>query len=453
MIHAKHRIVIVGGGFAGLNTARALRKADADVTVIDRSNHHVFQPLLYQVATGALSPADISAPIRGLLSKQKNTRVLLSEVTGINVKQRELNTTTGVVGYDTLVLATGASHSYFGNDSWATNAPGLKSLDDATSIRRKILLAFEMAEQATTKEDRDAWLTFAIIGGGPTGVELAGAIGELSHHTLKNDFRSFDPSTTRILLIEAGQRILSTYSESLSPKAETSLRKLGIEVMTGSMVTDIDDESIVVRRGELEDRITARTVLWAAGVQASAPGKLLAGAFAAEGETPEISIDRFGRVPVGPDLTVDGHPEIFILGDLSSYSYQTGTPLRGTADVAAAEGEYAGKVISHRLKGKSAPKPFRFRDFGKLAVIGRSSAVADLKFMRFSGYIAWQFWLFMHILKLTGYRNRLTVLVQWSYSYFTRNRSARLITGRLNWNELGVQASGEQQNSSEQDAA
>ena len=433
-----YRVVIVGGGFAGLNAARALRKTDADITLIDRSNHHLFQPLLYQVATGGLSPADIAAPIRGLLSKQKNVRVLLGEVTGIDITSQQLKTTSGVVKYDTLILATGASHSYFGNDVWAANAPGLKSLDDATAIRRKVLLAFEAAEQATSDEERTAWLTFAVIGGGPTGVELAGAIGELSRQTLRRDFRSFDPSSARVMLIEGGGRVLPTYSESLSPKAEKSLRKIGVEVMTGAMVTDIRANGITVRRGESSEDIAAKTVLWAAGVQASPLGKMLVESAIAEDATSGLTTNRAGRVPVNSDLTIPGHPEIFVLGDLSSFSHQTGTPLRGTADVAAAEGKFAGKVISLRLKGKPSSQAFKFRDLGKLAVIGRSSAVADLKFVRFGGYIAWQFWLFIHILKLVGYQNRVIVLVQWANSYFTRNRSARLITGKLDWGEIAA---------------
>ena len=454
MAQDKHHVVIVGGGFAGLAAAKALRKADARVTLLDRSNHHLFQPLLYQVATGGLSPADISAPIRGLLSKQKNTRVLLAEVTGINVAARQLATTTGPVSYDTLVLATGASHSYLGNHNWAINAPGLKSLDDATAIRRKILLAFEAAEQASSEEARAALLTFAVIGGGPTGVELAGAIGELSRQTLKNDFRSFDPSSARVLLIEAGDRILATYSKSLSPKAEKSLRKIGVEVMTGAMVTDIRDGGITVRRGESSEDIAAKTVLWAAGVQASPLGKMLVDAINTEEPASGLETDRPGRVLVEPDLTIPGHPEIFVLGDLASYSHQTGEPLRGTADVAAAEGKYAGKVISRSLQGRMPPHAFRFRNLGKLAVIGRSSAVADLKFIRFGGYIAWQFWLFIHILKLVGYQNRVKVLVQWANSYFTRNRSARLITGKLDWENLaGGQSSGQNPGSSDNNAA
>ena len=429
MTDQKYRVVIIGGGFAGLAAAKALRKAPVEVTLIDRRNHHLFQPLLYQVATGGLSPADISAPIRGLLSKQKNARVLLSEVTEIDAARKELRTSTGTVPYDTLVVATGASHSYFGKDQWAKDAPGLKTIEDATGIRRKVLLAFEAAEGAATDEERRSLLTFVVVGGGPTGVEMAGAIGELARQTLKKDFRSFDPGSARVILIEAGPRILGTYTASLSPKAEKALTKLGVEVRTGSLVTHIDDRGITLRRGDSEESIAARTVVWAAGVQASPLGKSLAASAGAE-------TDRAGRVVVGPDLTVPDHPEIFVIGDLSSYSHQTGQPLRGTADIAGAEGKYVGKLIAGRLKGKDGAKPFHFRDLGKLAVIGRSAAVADLKLIRFSGYLAWQVWLFIHILKLVGYQNRATVLVQWAWSYFTRKRAARLITGPVDWTKL-----------------
>ncbi len=453
MSSGKHRVVIVGGGFAGLSAARALRKADADVTVIDRANHHLFQPLLYQVATGGLSPADISAPIRGLLSKSRNTKVLLAEVTGVDVSARSLATTSGPVEYDTLVLATGSTHSYFGNGSWAENAPGLKSLDDATAIRRKILLAFEAAEQAKSEDERRSWLTFAIVGAGPTGVEMAGAIGELARQTLKNDFRGFDPSTARALHIEAGPRVLPTYSESLSPKAEKSLKKLGVEVLTQTRVTDVSEQGITVERDGASEEIPAKTAIWAAGVQSSPLGAMLADSVNADSSSGELELDRIGRVPVNDDLTIPGHPEIFVLGDLASFPHQDGSPLRGTADVAAAEGKYAGRVISRRLKGKSAPKPFRFRDLGKLAVIGRSSAVADLRFLRFGGFLAWQFWLFIHILKLVSYQNRATVLVQWASSYFSRNRSARLITGKLDWSELKGGATAEDESDSGRGAA
>jgi NADH dehydrogenase len=431
MTEKKHRVVIVGGGFAGISAARALKKAPVEVTLIDRRNHHLFQPLLYQVATGGLSPADISAPIRGLLAGQKNARVLLAEVEGIDVPRKELATSGGPVPYDTLVLATGASHSYFGNEAWAEHAPGLKTLEDATAIRKKILLAFEAAEIAETEEERRAWLTFVVIGGGPTGVELAGAIGELSRQTLRRDFRSFKPASARVLLLEGGDRVLPTYSQSLSPKAGKSLGKLGVEVWTGTLATDISSDGVTVRRSEISEQVASKTVLWAAGVAASPLGRMLA-------ESAGCETDREGRVVISPDLTVPGHPEVFVIGDLASYSHQTGAPLRGTADVAGAEGKYVGKLISARVwgKGAGAARPFRFRDLGKLAVIGRSAAVADLRFIRFDGYLAWQFWLFAHLLKLVGFQNRLTVLVQWAWSYMTRKKSARLITGEVDWEEL-----------------
>lgn len=428
MARVRHRVVIVGGGFAGLAAAKSLRKADADVTVIDRRNHHLFQPLLYQVATGGLSPADISAPIRGLLSKQKNTRVILGEVTGIDNAGKQLATTAGPVPYDTLVISTGATHSYFGNDSWAEHAPGLKTIEDATNIRRRVLLAFEAAELAKSDAERRAYLTFVVVGGGPTGVEMAGAIAELARHTLKNDFRAFNPSDAQVLLIEAGKRVLSTYSVTISPRAESALRKLGVDVRTGSRVTSVTGEGVSVESSGTSQEIPAKTVVWAAGVAASPLGRMLA-------DTTGCEVDRIGRVIVDPDLSVPGHPEIFVIGDLSSFSHQTGTPLRGTADVAEAQGKYVGKFITAQLKLKKTPGPFRFRDLGKLAVIGRSAAVADLSFIKFSGYLAWQVWLFAHVLKLVSFQSRTTVLVQWAWNYFTRKRSARLITGAVDWDE------------------
>lgn len=429
MAESKHRVVIVGGGFAGLAAAKSLKKADAQITLIDRRNHHLFQPLLYQVATGGLSPADISAPIRGLLSKQKNATVALGEVTGIDAAAKTVATTTGEVEFDTLVVASGASHSYFGNDQWEKHAPGLKTIEDATNIRRKVLLAFESAELAATDEERRAWLTFVVVGGGPTGVEMAGAIAELARQTLKKDFRNFDSATARVLLVEAGPRVLSTYSESISPKAEKSLTKLGVEVQTETMVTEITDDGITAKSGDSMSFVPAKTVVWGAGVAASPLGKTLADATGCQ-------VDRVGRVVIEPDLSVPGNPDVFVVGDLASHSYQNGQPLRGTADVAGAEGKYVGKLIATRIKGKETKKPFKFRDLGKLAVIGRSSAVADLRFVRFGGYLAWQVWLFAHVLKLVDYQNRSTVLLQWSWNYFTRKKSARLITGDLDWDHI-----------------
>ena len=420
----QHHVVIVGGGFAGLNAARALKDAPVRVTLIDRRNYHLFQPLLYQVATGGLSPADISTPIRALLRKQENAQVILAEVESIDVANRSVVLFDGKqVNYDTLVLATGARPSYFGRDEWAKDAPALKAIEDATEIRRRILFAFEAAERVSDPEERRAWLTFVIVGGGPTGVELAGAIGELTHSTLRHNFRSFNPADARIFLLEGGDRVLPTYQKGLSKNAVASLERLGVTVRTGTLVKDVRRDGLETVVDGSTERIRCRTVLWAAGVQASDMGRAVADATGAE-------IDRAGRVVVGPDLSVPNNPEILVAGDLASYSQQTGTPLRGTADVAMAEGTYIGKAIRRRLAGKDA-KSFRFRDLGTMAVIGRSAAVADLRGIRFSGWPAWWVWLFVHLLKLVDFQNRLMVLVQWGWSYLTRNRSARLITGQL----------------------
>lgn len=421
MTHHRHQVVIVGGGFVGHKAAAALKGADVDVTLVDRRNHHLFQPLLYQVATGALSPADIAAPIRGLLARQKNVRVLLAEATGVDVERRRLLLADGEVPYDTLVLATGVTHSYFGHPEWEKTAPGLKTLEDATEIRRRVLLAFEAAERAASHEERREWLRFVVVGGGPTGVEMAGSLGEMAVYTLRRNFRSFDPADAEILLVEGADRLLGTYDAELSARAEASLARIGVRVRTGTMVTQVEDGAVVLKTEEGEEELPARTVVWAAGVASSPLGAAVAEATGAE-------VDELGRVVVEPDLTVKGHPEIFVAGDLCSFSHQDGTPLRGTADVAQAEGVYVGRLIRARMAGKPLP-PFRFRDFGKLAVIGRSSAVAELKMARFSGFLAWVFWLFVHLMKLVDFQNRVIVFVQWGWSYLTRKRSARLITG------------------------
>ena len=424
MSHHLHEVVIVGAGFAGLRAARALKGAPVDVTLIDRRNHHLFQPLLYQVATGGLSPADIAVPIRGLLSKQRNCRVILGEVTGFDVERKLVQLTDAEVSYNTLVVATGATHSYFGKAEWADYAPGLKTLEDATAIRRKILLAFEAAERAEAEQDRERLLTFVVVGGGPTGVEMAGAVAELAHQTLRRDFRSFDPASVRVLLVEGGDRVLPTYSESLSLKAENALIKLGGEVIKGCRVVDITPAGVSVSKEGKREKVDASNVIWAAGVAASPLGKSLAA-------STDASLDLVGRVVVEADLSLPDHPEIFVAGDLASYSHQTGSPLRGTADVAGAQGAYIADVIRRGLTGRSTAPPFKFRDLGKLAVIGRSAAVVDLPFVRVNGRIAWLFWLFVHLMLLVDFQNRLTVLVQWGWSYLTRKKSARLITGEI----------------------
>ena len=419
----KHHVVIVGGGFAGLNAARSLRRAPVRVTLIDRRNHHLFQPLLYQVATGGLSPADISTPIRALLHKQRNARAILGDVEDVDVGGKTVTLSDGErIGYDTLVLASGASHSYFGREDWADDAPGLKTVDDALEIRSRILIAFEAAERLSDPEERRKWLTFVIVGGGPTGVELAGAIAELAQRTFKDNFRRFDPAGARIFLFEGGERVLPRTPGTSPRGAAASLERLGVTVRTGTLVKEATADGVEIDMGSERLRVPTKTILWAAGVEASKLGRVVA-------EATGATMDRAGRILVEPDLTVPGRPEIFVTGDLASYSHQTGKPLRGTADVAIAEGSYVGKAIG-RLVARKEAGAFRFRDLGTLAVIGRSAAVADFGFIRFSGWLAWWAWLFIHLLKLVDFQNRLTVMVQWGWSYLTRNRSARLITGQ-----------------------
>ncbi len=415
------RIVIVGAGFGGLLTARALGDVPARITVIDRSNHHVFQPLLYQVATAGLSPADISAPIRHVLRGQKNTEVLLAEVTGVDTAQRVVHLQSPTTGetwtepYDYLVLGTGAGSSYFGHDDWERYAPGLKTIPDATAIRRKILLAFENAE---TELEHDptrttaADLTFVIVGGGPTGVELAGAIAELARHDLARDFRHIDSTSARILLVEAGPRILPSYPESLSNATVRQLEHKGVKVKTHTMVEQITEDGVVCN-GEF---LPTKLVLWAAGVQASPAGRWLG-----------AEMDRAGRVFVQPDLSVPDHPEIFVLGD-AAHVEQDGKLLPGIAPVAMQEGRYLGRLLAARLGGKSEDKPFRYWDKGSLATVGRAYAVADLGWIKLSGVIGWLVWTVVHIFYLIGFRNRLIVMLQWAWIYLTFQRGARLIT-------------------------
>jgi NADH:ubiquinone reductase (H+-translocating) len=417
----RHRVVILGGGFGGLNAARSLKRADADVTLIDRRNFHLFQPLLYQVATGGLSPGEIASPLRYVLNRQKNTRVLLGEVVDIDVARREVVLKDNSrIPYDTLIVATGSTHSYFGHPEWAALAPGLKTVEDATEIRTRFLLAFERAEKETDPEERRANLTFVIVGGGPTGVELAGAIGEISRDTLKNDFRRINPADANIFLIEGTPRLLPPYPPALSEAAERSLIKLGVQTRTGSMVTGIDENGVTVNSGGKEIRIAAKTVFWAAGVQASPLGGILA---AHTG----LKLDRAGRVPVEPDLSIAGHPEILVIGDLAAFQ-QDGKQLPGVAQTAIQQGHYAAKLIEHRLRGEKA-RPFHYFDKGNLATIGRNHAVADIGPFKFSGFLAWLIWLFIHLLNIVEFESRLLIAMQWAYDYFTHNRGARLITG------------------------
>jgi NADH dehydrogenase len=419
---SRHEVVIIGGGFAGLSATLELARAPVRVTLVDRRNFHLFQPLLYQVATGGLSPGDISSPLRSIVKRQSNTLVVQAEALDIDVTGRRVVLDTGQIPYDTLIVATGATHHYFGNDAWERRAPGLKTIEDATRIRSEILQAFERAELSDDPDERQELLTFVIVGGGPTGVELAGAIGELAHYTLKRDFRRFDPSTTRVLLVEGAERLLPTFPGSLSAAAKRSLERLGVEVLTGTLVEEIDEQGVSLLRGDSRQRIHARTLLWAAGVQASSLARTLA-------ERTGLELDWAGRLVVQQDCSLPGHSEILVLGDMANFG-QEGDPLPGLAAVACQQGRYAGRQIRNRLRGRTTP-PFRYRDRGTLAVIGRAAAVADLggRF-RFSGYAAWLFWLFVHLMLLVGFENRVLVFTQWAFSYVTRNRGARLITGK-----------------------
>jgi NADH dehydrogenase len=407
-------IVIVGGGFGGLYAARALSNQPVQVTLLDRRNHHVFQPLLYQVATAALSPGDIASPIRWILRRQQNVEVLLANVVSVDAERRTLILTDGEVSYDFLILATGATHAYFGHDDWQITAPGLKTLEDALEIRRRVLLAYERAERESDPAKRETLLTFVVIGGGPTGVELAGALAEMSRQSLARDFRHFDPSLAKVILIEAGPAILTTFPEILREAARRDLTRLGVDVRLGKPVTRVS-------RGRVEmdgKAIDAATVLWAAGVAASPIGAALG-----------VPSDRAGRVIVQPDLTIPGHPEIFVIGDLASFKGPDGKPLPGVAQVAIQMGRHAVRNISRALERKPY-EPFVYRDLGNLATIGRASAIADFGWLRLKGYIAWLVWLFVHILNLIGFRNRLVVLVQWAWAYFSYQRAIRLITDR-----------------------
>lgn len=422
MSQQKPRVVIVGGGFAGLYTAKALKNAPVEVTLIDKRNFHLFQPLLYQVATGALSPADISSPLRLVLRGHRNTRVFLDEVVDIDAgAKRVILIDHEPIEYDTLVIATGVSHHYFGNDHWKPHAPGLKTIEDALETRRRIFLAFEEAEKETDPEKRKAWLTFVIVGGGPTGVELAGAIAEIAHTALKDEFQRIDPSEAKIILLEGLDRVLPPYDPSLSAKAEESLTRLGVTVQTKSIVTNIESGRVSVRQGESVNQIETRTVLWAAGVKASKIGRILS-------ERTGVELDRVGRVIVEPDLSIAGYRDIFVIGDLAHFSLQGDKPLPGVAPVAMQEGEYLAKAIVSRLNGGSI-EPFQYIDRGSLAVIGQNSAVVDLGFVKLSGLLAWFIWIWAHIYYLIEFDNKLVVMVQWGWNYFTRGRGARLITG------------------------
>lgn len=417
------QVVIIGGGFGELYAARALRRAAVEVTLIDRHNHHLFQPLLYQVATGALSPANIAAPLRGLLGGQKNTRVLMAEVDDVDVQSRQLTLrgTDLKVPYDTLIVATGSRFNYFGNDQWSDRAPGLKTIEDAVTIRRRVLGAFEQAELETDPAKRASLMTFVVVGAGPTGVEMAGALAEVAHHALRGNFRNIDPARATIVLVEAQDHVLGQFPPPLRAKARQSLERLGVTLRLGATVTEIEANGVRVQVADRQEHIAAATVLWTAGVKASPFAAALAKATGA-------ATDRGGRLIVEPNLTLPGHEEIFVIGDLASFSHGASGPLPGLAPVAMQQGKYVAKVILRRLQGRPAPKAFRYWDRGNMATIGRASAVADLGWVQMSGLPAWLTWLFVHLLYLAQFQNRLLVLVQWAYSYLTRGRAARLIT-------------------------
>lgn len=410
---AEPHVVIVGGGFGGLYAARALAGRPVRVTLLDRRNHHLFQPLLYQVATAALNPSDIATPLRSIVRSASNVTVFLAEVERVDLPRRRLALDRGEVGYDALVLATGAGNSYLGHDDWEPLAPSLKSLEDALEIRRRVLLAYEAAEREQDGAEQRALLTFVVIGGGPTGVELAGALGEISRETIARDFRLIDPTRARIVLLEGGPRILSSFPESLSRKAEAALLRIGVEVRIAAMVTRVTPDAVWLG-GE---QIRARTVLWAAGVAASPLGRTLG-----------VPLDRAGRVIVEPDLSIPGHPDAFAVGDMCAFLHQTGAPLPGLAPVAIQQGRAAADNVLRRLHGRP-PRPFRYRDRGSMATIGRAAAVAVMGRLRLSGLPAWLAWLFVHILFLIGFRNRFLVLFQWAWAYLSWQRGARLITG------------------------
>ena len=414
-MQAAHHFVIVGGGFAGLWATRALASAPVRITLIDRHNHHLFQPLLYQVATAGLSAPDIAAPLRHILRKQANVEVRLAEVAAIAPQEKHLVLADGAtIAFDSLLLATGATHAYFGHDEWARHAPGLKTLDDALQLRRHLLLAFERAEAETDPQKRAAWLSFAIVGGGPTGVELAGTLAEIARHTLKNEFRRIDPSHARVRLVEAGPRVLASFPDRLSEKARRQLEKLGVEVVTGTPVSDITDEGY--RLGDTF--VPAKTVVWAAGVAASPLARSL-----------DVPLDRAGRVPVQPDLSVTGHPDIFVAGDLAAVT-SDGRPVPGVAPAAKQMGRHVAQVLRARLAGRASPSAFRYQDYGNLATIGRMAAVVDFGRLKFSGLLAWWFWLTAHVFFLIGFRNRLVVLLNWCWAYWSYQRGARIILGK-----------------------
>jgi NADH:quinone reductase (non-electrogenic) len=418
-----HRVVILGGGFGGLNAAQKLKRASVEVTLIDRRNFHLFQPLMYQVATGSLSPGEIAAPLRGVLSRQKNTQVLLGEAADIDPDAKRVILRDGAdFPYDSLIVATGSQTSYYGNDQWREWAPSLKSIEEATAIRHKILYAFECAERSPTEEEARAWLTFVIVGAGATGMELSGALAEIANETLKNDFRRINPREARIILMEGGSRVLAAFPEDLSAKAEMLVSRLGVEVEKDVMVTGIDADGVTYKSGDESKRLPAKTVLWAGGVTANAFGRKV-------GERTHAETDRTGRIKVNPDLTVPGYPDIFIVGDLALSLGEDGKPLPGVAQVAIQGGAYAAKIIRARVNGKRDTKPFHYFNKGDMAVIGRAAAVANIFGFHLAGFFAWLTWLFVHLIYIVEFQSRVLVFVQWGFEYLTFSRGARLITG------------------------
>jgi len=418
-----HQVIILGGGFGGLYAAKTLRGAPVDVTLVDRRNHHLFQPLLYQVATGSLSPGEIAAPLRSVLSRQRNTRVLLGEAEDIDPGAKQLILRDGArLHYDTLIVATGSQSFYFGHDQWREWAPSLKSVEEATAIRHKILYAFEAAERVCAPDARCPWLTFVIVGAGTTGLELAGALAEIARQTLKHDFRSIRPEDAQIILLDGSPRVIPTYPEDLSAKAERALRRLGVQVRARVRVVEIDGDGVTFESANGTERLPAKTVLWAGGVTASVFGRVLARRTGAE-------TDKSGRITVRPDLTLPNHPEIYIIGDLSLAHRPDGRPLPGVAPVAMQQGAYAARAILTRLNGPRELPPFRYRDKGDMAVIGRAAAVANLFGFHLSGFGAWLIWLFVHLMHLVQFQSRLLVFIQWGFQYLTFSRGARLITG------------------------
>jgi NADH dehydrogenase len=419
----KQNVVILGGGFGGLAAAQKLRRAPVDVTLMDRRNFHLFQPLLYQVATGSLSPGEIAAPLRSVLSRQKNACVLLGEAVDVDAEAKRVILRDGdAYPYDSLIVATGSQTSYYGNDAWRQWAPSLKSVEEATAIRHKILYAFERAERAADEEEERAWLTFVIVGAGATGLELSGALAEIASETLRNDFRRIHPQEARILLLEGAPRVLGAYPEDLSAKAEKLLTRLGVEVVKGVMVTNIDAQGVTFKRGETTELLAARTVIWAGGVTTTPFGEKLA-------QRTKAETDRSGRIKVRPDLTIPNYPDIFIIGDLAHAMDEKGKPLPGVAQVAMQGGAYAAKAIRARVEGKPPLRPFHYFNKGDMAVIGRDAAVANIFGVHISGWPAWLIWLFIHLMYIVEFQSRVLVFVQWGFEYLTFSRGARLITG------------------------